>query len=100
MDSSIKTATYSTKFLFFQTTSGKMKKAVEVEDTFLNPWCVDDVSAFLKFCCPECNYHIPDIQMFSDHAAENHINSRALFGNENTNVPQQQLQQPFQVQCV
>jgi hypothetical protein len=69
---------------------------VEVEDTFLNPWCVDDVSAFLKFCCPECNYHIPDIQMFSDHAAENHINSRALFGDENTNVPQEQLQQPFQ----
>ena len=71
---------------------------MRVEDTFLNPWCVDDVSAFLNFCCPECNYHIPDIQMFSDHAAENHINSRALFGNENTNVPQQQLQQPSQVQ--
>ena len=75
-------------FLLFQTNSGKTK----------NPWCVDDVSAFLKFCCPECNYHIPDIQMFSDHAAENHINSRALFGNENTNVPQQQLKQPSQVQ--
>ena len=65
---------------------------VEVEETFSNPWCVDDVSTFLKFCCPECNYQIPDIQMFSDHAAENHIKSRALFGEENTNEPQQQVQ--------
>ena len=67
---------------------------VEVEETFSNPWCVDNVSAFLKFCCPECNYQIPDIQMFSAHAAENHKKSRALFGEENTNIPQQ-VQQPL-----
>ena len=66
---------------------------MEVEDTLLNPWSVDNVTAFLKFCCPECDYQIPDIQMFSDHAAENHIKSRALFDEESTNV--QQLQQPL-----
>ena len=81
-----------------------MKKVkVKLEDTFSNnPWCVDDVTAFLNFCCPECDYKIPDIQMFSDHAVENHTKSKALFGEESTNVPQQQLQQPLsdQVQYV
>ena len=69
---------------FFQT---KMKKVkVKLEDTFSNnPWCVDDATAFLKFCCPECDYHIPDLQMFSDHAVENHIKSSALFGEETKN---------------
>ena len=59
---------------------------MKVEDTFSNnPWCVDDATAFLKFCCPECDYHIPDLQMFSDHAVENHIKSSALFGEETKN---------------
>ena len=56
---------------------------VKVEDSFSNnPWCVDDASAFLKFCCPECDYQIPDLQMFSEHAVENHVKSLVLFGNE------------------
>ena len=83
-----------TVFHIFQTASGKTKKVVEIEETFSNPWCVENVTAFLKFCCPECDYCIPDIQMFSDHAVENHIKSRALFGEENANAPQQ-LQQPL-----
>ena len=45
-----------------------------------NPWSVDDASAFLKFCCPECDFQIPDLQMFSDHAIQNHAKSSALFG--------------------
>ena len=54
---------------------------VKVEDSFSNnPWCVDDASAFLKFCCPECDYQIPDLQMFSDHALQNHAKSATLFG--------------------
>ena len=62
--------------------SNKIKSLkVKLEDTFSNnPWCVDDASAFLKFCCPECDYQIPDLQMFSDHALENHSKSLALFG--------------------
>ena len=73
---------------------------MEVEETISNPWCVDNVSVFLKFCCPECDYQIPDIQMFFDHAAENHIKSRALFGDENTNVPQQLQQLTMDNDCV
>ena len=45
-----------------------------------NPWSVDDASAFLKFCCPECDFQIPDLQMFSDHALQNHVKSVAIFG--------------------
>ena len=56
---------------------------VKIEDSFSNnPWCVDDATAFLKFCCPECDYQIPDLQMFSDHAVDNHMKSTALFGAE------------------
>ena len=45
-----------------------------------NPWAVEDASVFLKFCCPECDFQIPDLQMFSDHAVDNHIRSTVLFG--------------------
>ena len=46
-----------------------------------NPWSVDDATVFLKFCCPECDFQIPDLQMFSEHAIKNHSKSVALFGN-------------------
>ena len=37
---------------------------VKVEDSFSNnPWCVDDASVFLKFCCPECDYQIPGMNI-------------------------------------
>ena len=45
-----------------------------------NPWAVGDASAFLKYCCPECDYQILNLQMFSEHALENHSKSVALFG--------------------
>jgi len=45
-----------------------------------NPWAVGDASAFLKYCCPECDYQILNLQMFSDHALENHTKAIALFG--------------------
>ena len=58
---------------------------VKVEDSFSNnPWCVDDASVFLKFCCPECDYQIPDLQMFHNHAIGNHTKgqliSKGFFG--------------------
>ena len=60
-----------------------MKVDVKVEDSFSNnPWCVEDATVFLKFCCPECDYQIPDLQLFSDHAVGNHDKSTALFGPE------------------
>ena len=47
-----------------------------------NPWSVEDASAFLKYCCPECDYQILNLQMFSDHALENHAKSVTLFGDQ------------------
>ena len=59
---------------------------LKVEDSFSNnPWCVDDATAFLKFCCPECEYQIPDLYMFSEHAIGNHSKSVVLFGHEKGN---------------
>ena len=56
---------------------------MKVEDSFSsNPWCVEDATVFLKFCCPECDYQIPDLELFSDHAVCNHDKSTALFGPE------------------
>ena len=44
-----------------------------------NPWSVEDVSIFLKYHCPECDYFDGNLEMFSDHALENHIKSMVLF---------------------
>ena len=44
-----------------------------------NPWMVDNVATFLKYCCPECDFKENDLQLFSDHAVQNHENAYALF---------------------
>ena len=62
-----------------------MEVNVKIEESFSNnPWYVEDATAFLKFCCPECDYQIPDLQLFSDHAVCNHEKSTVLFGTETT----------------
>ena len=54
---------------------------MKVEDDFeYNPWSVEDVSVFLKYCCPECDYQILDYDMFANHAEKNHTKSVTLFG--------------------
>ena len=52
---------------------------IKKEDFDTNPWSVDDATAFLKYCCPECNYHDGDLKVFSNHALENHERSSILF---------------------
>ena len=47
-----------------------------------NPWAVADVSVFLKYCCPECEFVSQDLQSFSDHAIANHKDALALFPHE------------------
>ena len=44
-----------------------------------NPWMVDNVATFLKYCCPECDFKENNLQLFSDHAVQNHENAYALF---------------------
>ena len=34
----------------------------------INPWMVDNVSVFLNYCCPECDFKEKNLQLFSDHA--------------------------------
>jgi len=57
-----------------------LKLEVTMEEHINNPWTVGDASAFLKYCCPECDYQILNLQMFTDHALENHSKAVALFG--------------------
>ena len=45
----------------------------------LNPWAVENVSVFLRYCCPECDFNHLDLQHFSNHALQNHAES-ILFG--------------------
>ena len=44
-----------------------------------NPWKVNEVSAFLKYCCPECAYNDSELNVFIEHAFENHEDSAVLF---------------------
>ena len=44
-----------------------------------NPWSVEDAAAFLKYCCPECDYQILNFEMFACHALQNHAKSKVLF---------------------
>ena len=44
-----------------------------------NPWRVNEVSAFLKYCCPECTYNDSELNVFIEHAFENHEDSAVLF---------------------
>ena len=46
-----------------------------------NPWNVHEVSMFLKYCCPECDYQITQLDIFEDHATSSHELSKILFEN-------------------
>jgi len=44
-----------------------------------NPWSVGNASVFLKYCCPECEYSHQSLNIFSNHALENHNKAQLLF---------------------
>ena len=63
----------------------KIEVKVEVDDYNpydYNPWSAEHSSAFLKYCCPECNYKNGTLTLFTDHALQNHENARILFADE------------------
>ena len=61
-------------------------KIVKVEDCITsNPWAGKDFSAFIKYCCPECEFNNDDLQLFSQHAFENYTNAIALFSKDVAN---------------
>ena len=52
---------------------------LNVESSKTNPWSVEDVSAFLKYCCPECDYIEENLRLFANHAICNHSNAETFF---------------------
>ena len=44
-----------------------------------NPWMVDNVSVFLNYCCPECDFKAKNLKLFSIHAMKNHEEALVLF---------------------
>ena len=44
-----------------------------------NPWSVGNASVFLKYCCPECEYSHQSLNIFSNHALDNHNKAQILF---------------------
>ena len=53
----------------------------EVETNFSNPWNVSDLSLFLRYCCPECDYKCEEVHLFCEHALDVHKNSNVLLEN-------------------
>ena len=49
-----------------------------VETNFSNPWNVSDLSIFLRYCCPECDFKCEEAHLFCDHAIDHHENSSTL----------------------
>ena len=45
----------------------------------INPWMVDNVSVFLNYCCPECDFKAKNLKLFSIHALKNHEEALVLF---------------------
>ena len=50
----------------------------ETEINFFNPWNVSDLSVFLRYCCPECDFKCEEAHLFCDHAIDHHENSSTL----------------------
>ena len=57
----------------------EIEATIKEETADANPWSVNDASVFLKYCCPECDYNIDSLKVFSHHALENHVKSLTLF---------------------
>ena len=55
----------------------------KIENYETSPWSVQDLSEFLNYCCPECDFKDKNVQIFSDHAVGNHKDSNIFFGIEN-----------------
>ena len=59
-----------------------------------NPWNVEDATMFLKYCCPECDYQITQLNIFEVHATTQHELSSIFFEN---NKIVKNLQDPLSV---
>ena len=58
---------------------------------FFNPWNVSDLSVFLRYCCPECDFKCEETHLFCEHAIDQHENSSALLKNQQCEISQNSL---------
>ena len=58
----------------------------EEQENISNPWNVPNVSVFLKYSCPECDYMCKTLSLFENHAIKKHELSRNFFAKINSNV--------------
>ena len=66
---------------------------IKIENSHIrSPWSVVDVSEFLNYCCPECDFKDKNLQSFSDHALGNHMDATIFFGSENNIVRPERIQ--------
>ena len=61
--------------------------------TDINPWMVYNVSDFLNYCCPECDFKEKNLHLFSDHALENHKKSCYLFEEVSIDIKENQIEE-------
>ena len=47
-----------------------------------NPWMVENIEAFVYYCCPECVFRSKDESFFQSHALQNHAGSNLLFNRQ------------------
>ena len=59
---------------------------VKLEVAIKNPWLTEDVSDFLNYCCPECDFKHKDLKSFSNHALENHSHAADCIGIKNFKI--------------
>ena len=46
---------------------------LKLENVYVNPWStVEDLSEFLNYCCPECDWKDQNKQNFVNHASTYH----------------------------
>ena len=57
-----------------------------------NPWEVENVSVFLKYHCPECEFNDCSLGIFTDHALTNHENATILFPSQEYEEPEMKVE--------
>ena len=78
-------------------TENSVETVIKKEEYELNPWSVDSVSELLKYCCPECNYNEKNLQLFSNHALENHEKASILINDINKMISKNHSSNSVQV---
>ena len=64
---------------FTPSNTTKANECLKTESSETNPWSVEDASVFLRYCCPECEFSHLDLQIFTNHALDNHNGAKLLF---------------------